>query len=154
MSGTRSSGRRAEVSSLALVKGGKAAKRHQSAPKFTAATGQPPGYLSEAAKAVWRVVAPQLIAHGLLTTADEPMLSAYCEAVITHRQATAEVRANGLTVLGVRGGLVRNPATAVADESAKAVRSFAAEFGLTPASRPRVRAEIPSVDDADDFFTQ
>ena len=121
---------------LALLKGGKAAKRHQSAPRFVPADGEPPQYLSEEAKKVWGDVAPQLVEHGLLTTVDEPLLTAYCEAVVTHRMATEEVRARGVTVIGVRGGLVKNPACTVADEAAKAVRSFAMEFGLTPAPPP------------------
>jgi P27 family predicted phage terminase small subunit len=154
MSGTRSSGRRADVTPLALLKGGKASKRHEAAPRFRPSDGEPPEYLSEEAKTVWRVVAPQLLEHGLLTEMDEPLLTAYCEAVVTHRMATEEVRANGITVTGVRGGLVKNPACTVADEAAKAVRSFAMEFGLTPASRPRLKSETPLTDETDEFFTQ
>jgi P27 family predicted phage terminase small subunit len=154
MSGTRSSGKRPALGSLQLVRGGKPARRAATAPKFDVASGEPPPSLSKEAAPIWQEVAPALRAQGLLTTVDVQLLICYCEAVATYRSALENVRKNGPTVVGARGGVCKNPACTVLDEAAKAIRSFGLDFGMSPAARPRVKAEAISDVTASDFFTE
>jgi P27 family predicted phage terminase small subunit len=115
--------------------------------------GELPDELSDDAKQAWFATVPELRKHGLPGTIEQEALVCYCEAVVTHREAVREVRAKGISVLGARGGLVRNPACTVEGDMARVIRSFAAEFGLTPAARGHVKSTRGlETDDADDFF--
>jgi P27 family predicted phage terminase small subunit len=115
--------------------------------------------LSAAAVEVWQAVVPELTKHGLLNVVEEAALVCYFESVVTHREAVNEVRELGVTIVGSMGGLIKNPACTVQAESARVIRSFACEFGLTPAARAQVK--VPAFvrglhkeadDDSDDFF--
>jgi P27 family predicted phage terminase small subunit len=98
---------------------------------------EPPADLSEVAAAEWRRLAPVLQAAGLLTPLDAPVFEIYCEAVAT-RQALAQA-------LAVAGAADRPSLTRAVLEASQWVNRLAREFGMTPASRSRVRpAASPS----------
>src|SRR5574342_655350 len=74
----------------------------------------PPGHLPPAARGIWRELAPQLVAVGLLAETDLVSLEGLVVALHRARQADREVDRRGVLVPGDRGGLVRNPAAVVA----------------------------------------
>jgi P27 family predicted phage terminase small subunit len=85
---------------------------------------------------------------GLLTVLDVMPFAAYC-AAHGRRQATEEIiqrvavgdPMSGLLVKGPEGAR-RNPLVKIAADCATNVVRYGTEFGMTPASRSRVAAEI------------
>ena len=109
-------------------------------------SGEPtcPTFLSPAAKAVWRRVAPELISLGVAKAVDQDVLGAYCSAVADFHAADAIIQRDGLVCEGAKGGTVRHPATIIKAAAAELIRRLGAEFGMTPASRSRVNADPPA----------
>ena len=118
------------------------------------------------ALAEWNRAAAALAALGILADADLACLSAYCIAWGELVQATEElkprmeeieeekdgkiekrmVKAGGRTIIirdkdGVVKAMINHPAVARQNAAMRNMRSFASEFGLTPASRERLSVE-------------
>ena len=115
-----------------------------------------PEWLSETASQVWdRVMRTQ--APGVILAADPDVLTAYCEAVATLKQAQFEIRKaiveqGGLTVETERGW-VTNPAVNIAFKASAEIRHLGSLLGLNPASRSRINAIAPGNDnDADNWL--
>jgi P27 family predicted phage terminase small subunit len=90
---------------------------------------------------VWHSTVRELRHMRTLARCDADALRAYCEAVVQHRRASRTLAQSELLLKGLHGGPVRNPAIAIQRDAANLVRQFAQEFGLTPASRTRIRAD-------------
>ena len=123
--------------------------------------------LSREAVAEWRRIVPLLLRIGVLTIVDGKALAGYCHAYARWVQAERDVRRYGVTIREpvLHNGEVlkgifrvkRNPAVSVPSDSLKPMKSFLVEFGLTPASRPRLASlclpmERPEADDAAEQF--
>lgn len=98
----------------------------------------PPNVSSEVAE-VWDYTLRELSVMGIATPADRDALLCFCEAVVVHRQASADIAWNGITVEGLTGGSVRNPAVLIQKDAAAQIRVFAQEFGLTPSARSQIQ---------------
>lgn len=61
------------------------------------------------------------------------MLAAYCETWATFVDATRTVHREGLTI-DAKQGTLPHPAVAIARNAGREVRSFASQFGLSPAA--------------------
>lgn len=88
---------------------------------------------------VWAYTVEQLVRMGTASTADRDALLCYCEAVVTHRRASAMAAQMAPLIEGHRGVMVRNPAIAMQRDAATTIRAFAGEFGLTPSARSEIR---------------
>jgi P27 family predicted phage terminase small subunit len=111
-----------------------------------------PDWLNPEAKVVWKRVAKQLDAMGLLFSADADIIVAYSHAVVNYQKATRLVEEHGLLVEGRRDGMVTNPAVRIQRDSAQLIRQFASELGLTPSSRSRLSVEEAAADAGDDIL--
>lgn len=98
-----------------------------------------PDWLDDAAKAKWRALVPELSAIGLLTAIDGDCLAVYCQAWAEFQLATETLQREGRTIKAGEGGY-KSPHPAVAQQRSawKAIREFAALFGLDPADRGRL----------------
>lgn len=96
--------------------------------------------MSPEVREVWDYTLNELKHMRLATGADRDTLVAYCEAVVAHRQASQLLAKSSVLVPGLNG-MVRNPAFHVQRDAANTIRVFAAEFGLTPSARSRIRME-------------
>ena len=105
-----------------------------------------PEGLSKKAKREWEKVVPLLTSMKVLTEADGEALSRYCEACALAKEANQEIDKYGLTVQGATG-LKKNPAVAVYMEAVRTMRAFMSEFGMTPASRSRLKVSGPAEPD-------
>jgi P27 family predicted phage terminase small subunit len=76
---------------------------------------------------------PELTRLDLLKEADGASLAAYCEAWATFVAATRIVQVEGLTIEAKQGTLP-HPAVAIARNAGREVRTWAGQFGLTPAA--------------------
>ena len=102
-----------------------------------------PRHLDEHARNEWARVVPELVRMGLYTVVDQAALEAYCSCYSQWRRACDEIDKAGETyeTVGKSGGVMwrARPQVAIANEALRQMRAFAAEFGLTPAARVRLR---------------
>ena len=105
--------------------------------------GNAPKHLSAEAKAEWKRVAPVLKAAGVLTPADRGALAAYCQAWARWVEAERKIETEGMVTTTPSGYEMQSPWVGIANKALELMRAFAAEFGMTPSSRTRVRAEKP-----------
>lgn len=115
-----------------------------------------PAYMRPYAKAVWQRLVPLLDSMGVLTSLDRDNLAGYCEAVASFKDATEKMHA-GVLVQGRRKGeAVKNPAHQIQRDSARAMQTYSAMFGLSPADRERLgdAATAPGSLDIDEILAQ
>jgi P27 family predicted phage terminase small subunit len=108
----------------------------------------PRGKLPKDGQALWRVIAPVLDRLGVLTEADLPALEMLCLHYSVTRLAWQSLNDDGLTVESIvetedekRITIKKNPAASIFRENSLAFKSYLAEFGLTPASRVRLKVD-------------
>lgn len=157
--GTRSSGRKPRPTALRVIEGRKPLSTNEPQPKICLVP--PPDDLDGFALEEWNRVAPELYQLGLLSNIDRETLVAYCEAVATARVAQSALRElarkerrrkrgakfEGLIVFGPTGAPYPHPLVSIRNKAqADAVR-YAAEFGMTPASRSRIDVKKARTDD-------
>ena len=99
---------------------------------------RPPADMSKEAREEWRRVMPVLVERRALSQADMGAVERYCEATGDVKIARARIKTDGDYVPNRLGELKRHPAFTTLRESASEARRWAAELGLTPASRSRV----------------
>lgn len=99
-----------------------------------------PEHLTAEARTEWDRIVPQLLKLGLLTQVDAVSLAAYCVLYARWCDAERKVTEGGMVVESY-GQTLPNPHLSIANNTLKLLHSFASEFGLTPASRTKVRAQ-------------
>jgi P27 family predicted phage terminase small subunit len=136
-------GRKPTPTALHLLRGNpgkRKRKQEPTPPPVDGDTFPPPAWLAPAAKTEWKRLAPILGRLGVLTETDGAALAAYCEAWLTWRQATAQLRRRGLVPKPAPGQLPGvSPYVRIAHNAMSQMRAFLVEFGMTPSSRARVQ---------------
>lgn len=99
-----------------------------------------PKHLSKGATKEWKRIAPQLEEMGLLSNMDMAALAGYCELYARWVKAEDEIQQHGEVITTPNGSLQVSPWVSIAHRSMVEMRKFAAEFGLSPASRSKVSA--------------
>lgn len=157
-------GRKPTPTVLKLVRGNPGKRKTNAAEaKPPPSRPRPPEWLNDIAQAEWDRVIGALYTAGLMSDLDLYALSAYCMAVARWRMAeTALARMaendpanHAFMVRTSKGTAIQNPLVGVANQAREAVIRAAAEFGMTPSARSRVKAEPPSGKDQDpaaEFF--
>lgn len=135
-------------------------------PKPSASHIERPSWLKDAGYRIWKQIAPQLEAMGVLTDADPHALALLCDAYSEYLEARAVVRAQGLTfqhvkVVGTKKNeageeepilsvMVRQrPEVAIASDAWKRVSAMMQQFGMTPSARTKV--QVTQAEEADPF---
>jgi P27 family predicted phage terminase small subunit len=125
---------------LRLLHGDRPARTNFDEPKPDGGPPVCPDDVSDGVRAVWEYTLSQLIVMGIATPADRDALLCYCEAVVTHRRASAVLSKSQILVPGaIKGTVVRNPAIQIQRDAAAVIRAFAHEFGFTPSARSEIR---------------
>jgi P27 family predicted phage terminase small subunit len=112
----------------------------------------PPDTLDEIGLKEWKRILPTIKAMGILTLADGDALALYCRAYSRWKQALSNLDDEGMTIIGPRLGLIENPSLRIAERAEDAMRRILLEFGLTPASRQRVKPTTVKKDDLAAFL--
>lgn len=102
-----------------------------------------PDHLDGEAKREWDRIAPELEALGLLTYIDKSALAAYCQAWSRWVNAEELLKKHGVLAKSPNGYLMQSPLLAIANRAMEQMKSYLTEFGMTPASRTRVKTEKP-----------
>lgn len=106
----------------------------------------PPSWLDEPAREEWKRAGAVLERMGLISEMDLVAFAGYCTAVSDLIRCEEIIRREGVmtTITLTRGGGERDVTHPAADLKHKVlgtIRRFMTEFGMSPASRPRVHAE-------------
>ena len=94
------------------------------------------------AREAWDELLPILIRMGVITVADRHILIALCCAISRLKAAQRVIESDGLVVHGATGSK-KSPGCTIADEATKAIRALSGDLGLSPPSRPGLRANPP-----------
>ncbi len=111
---------------------------------------EPPAYLPEKAKELWRMLAPDLIATDRLRPEDLPLFEMLCLSF--HFAAVAgALLAEDITIKDAAHGdtLRKHPAWQVWRDSVGVLRQIACEYGATPSSRSRLELPVGADDPQD-----
>ncbi len=100
-----------------------------------------PGHLNRYGREEWNRISKELFELGLLSEIDRAALAAYCSAYGRWVQVELKLKKSRLIVTTTNGNGIQNPLVGMANKLRHQVIAFAAEFGMTPSSRSRVRAE-------------
>lgn len=147
-------GRKPKPVELRVLHGTAARMAAAAVPKPRRKLPRCPDYLTGEAAACWKRTAGELYDAGLLTVIDRDALALYCTVFARWREAEAMVAKKGLVVVtnvkrddegNVIGGgnYIQNPWLAVANKALEQMCKLEAEFGMTPSSRTRVKADLP-----------
>jgi P27 family predicted phage terminase small subunit len=113
--------------------------KDETEPKFL--TEPPPEYFTDTSvRKEWDRLAAILRRNGLLTEVDGEALIKYCELYIMWKDASAKVRRDGVCLKG-KYGPVQHPAFKAVIMLGAQIKTLLCEFGMTPASRTRVRVK-------------
>lgn len=110
---------------------------------------EPPRHLSDEAKEEWTRVVESLFNCGILTDLDRAALAAYCQAYgrwvqaedALARFAAKDAATRGIMMKTQSGNAIQNPLVGAANKAMSDMVRYAAEFGMTPSSRTRIKAE-------------
>lgn len=117
-----------------------------------------PKGMSRSARREWKRIVPLLREIGVLSKIDGLALAAYCDAHGMVEAAEVEIRKYGLMFrtmyenkdgVQIPGDMKANPAVAIKMNALKLMKSFLIEFGLTPASRSKLK--ITKKDEGDEM---
>lgn len=101
-----------------------------------------PEWLSEEAKIEWHRLADVMEAMGILTEIDMAAFAGYCQSYARWKDAEEFISRHGAIVKTPSGYWQQVPQVSIAQQYLKDMHKFAEQFGLTPASRSRIVADV------------
>ena len=109
-----------------------------------------PSWLSPFGVRVWHRVVTELEPLGVLSPVDRDTLAGFCDAASFAKDARDLLVADGLTQVGQRGELVKNPTFQIWQQAIGKIESLGSKLGLNPSARLRLLADLPDDYDDDD----
>lgn len=152
MGGKGSGGRNAKPTAVKKLQGNPGKRKiNKNEPSAPSGIPEMPEFLSTEGRAEWNRIVPLLVDMGVLTAADGKALAGYCSAYAQLAKCEAAIEKFGLicaTLDEVTGVAVLkvNPAVRVKSDALRQMKAFLIEFGLTPASRPKLSISKPNGD--------
>jgi P27 family predicted phage terminase small subunit len=129
---------------IKILDGTRRDRINTSEPPAVAGDPQPPPHLAGPALAEWRRILPIIKKTGVLSKIDGAMLSIYCEAYARWLDATAALKRYGLVTPTAGNSVKPSPYLAIEREAVAVMRVILSEFGGSPSSRTRIKAEGPA----------
>jgi P27 family predicted phage terminase small subunit len=152
-------GRKPTPTHLKLVKGNPGRRPlNESEPTPRRERPGAPAHISDKAREAWGYVSGLLDRIGVLTEVDAIALEMLCEAYADYIAACAALKAFGSNyyqTVSNEGSVMHraHPAVAVKQDADRRIKSWVAEFGMTPSARTRVKVDgEQEADSADRFF--
>ena len=143
MPGTSRSGRKKIPASIKEMKGTlQNCRENKDAPKpGRASILEPPAHLNEIAAAEYARKAELLDRLGVFKEGDDVALAAYADAYARWVHAVELYNKTGPLVKDKKGNPARNPIAYAINNAVDTMYRFLTEFGLTPASRTRIKVD-------------
>lgn len=108
-----------------------------------------PDWLEEEAKVEWTRMADKMEALGILTEIDMTAFAGYCQAYARWMEAEEFMSKHGTIFKTPSGYIQQVPQVSIAQTYLKVMKDFCSEFGLTPASRSRIKVNTNKTDTND-----
>lgn len=102
----------------------------------------PPDWLNEEGKALWKRIAPLLVATRCLTDADLPAFEGMCQTWGEYVEFERTLAEDGYVFKTPNGYVQSRPEAVLADKALSRFHRLAARFGLTPADRAGLVLEV------------
>jgi P27 family predicted phage terminase small subunit len=151
----RMRGRKPLPSNVERLRGNPGKRRLNDAePRPAARVAACPTCLGDEARKEWQRLSKELAELGLLTGLDRGMLAAYCQAHALWVEAVSSIERYGTMVKSPNGYPMQSPYVAVANKQVDIMVRIAAEFGMTPSSRTRIRVGEKTPEDPFEAFLQ
>ncbi len=116
-------------------------------PKPIVAIPECPQHLVGPARTEWKRATVELATLKIISKVDRAALTAYCMAWGQLVQASNKLKKEGEVIISDKGGMYQNPWVAIRNRAMDQVVKISAEFGMTPASRARVKTEEPDAEE-------
>ena len=110
-----------------------------------------PSMLNEYASAEWDKITPELAKLGLLTKIDSASITIYCQLYGQWVDANLRLLKDGLMVNSRDGNPYQNPYLGISNKIIEKLQKLLCEFGMTPASRSRIKVDLPKKDEEFDI---
>lgn len=101
-----------------------------------------PKWLDDEAKKEWKRLAKKMEQLGILTEVDMAAFAGYCQSYARWKEAEEFISKHGAIVKTPSGYWQQIPQVSIAQQYMKQMSKFCEQFGLTPASRSRIVADI------------
>jgi P27 family predicted phage terminase small subunit len=148
-------GRKPLPSNVVRLRGNPGKRRLNDAePRPVARVPPCPACLGDAARKEWQRLAKELAELGLLTGLDRGLLAAYCQAHALWVEAVSSIERYGTMVKSPNGYPMQSPYVAVVNRQVDIMVRIAAELGMTPSSRTRIRVGDNAPTDPFESFLQ
>ena len=148
-------GRKPLPSNVVRLRGNPGKRRLNDAePRPVAKAPACPACLGEEARKEWKRLAKELAELGLLAGLDRGPLAAYCQAHALWVEAVSSIERYGTMIKSPNGFPIQSPYVAVANRQVDIMVRIAAEFGMTPSSRTRIRVGEKTPADSFEAFLQ
>src|ERR687892_2910823 len=148
-------GRKPLPSNVVRLRGNPGKRRlNEPEPRPVARTPSCPACLGEEARKEWQRLAKELAELVLLTGIGRGMLAAYCQAHALWVEAVSSIERYGTMVKSPNGFPMQSPYVAVVNRQVDIMVRIAAEFGMTPSSRTRIRVGPKAPEDPFEAFLQ
>ncbi|WP_205868991.1 phage terminase small subunit P27 family [Mycobacterium colombiense] len=105
-----------------------------------------PEGMSEAARAIWDELAPDLIDKGCLTPWDVYTFEAFCQAVALYRECRdllyeGQSEYGRFVERGAAGGVIKSPYHQMMRDHVETMAKLGSRFGFTPGDRANLRLD-------------
>lgn len=124
-------------------------------PEIDSEIPKPPKHLSKKAKKEWARMSKVLYNNGLLTQLDYAEFEIYCQAwgvleeaeelmkksLISMKTSDGTSIKTGLIMVTKNGNVINSPFLNIANTARRDCHKFLSEFGMTPSSRTKTKAE-------------
>lgn len=114
-----------------------------------------PELLKDEARGEWDRITRQLSANNMLYDVDYPLLVSYCQKIGEYYNCVKSVQEGGyfFEIKDSKGqikSITKNPAVAIGNEALKIAIGLAAQFGVSPAARAKIKIN-KKVEEEDPF---
>ena len=145
-------GRKPQPTALKILKGVQNDRINHSEPVPPSGKPEPPDHLDKLAVEEWERMCVLLKGMNLLSLADGPALTIYCECYSNWLRARHEIAKHGMLitvttelirkskVVATKTSLRANPAVNIKIQTSRLMKELLIEFGLTPSARSRIRS--------------
>jgi P27 family predicted phage terminase small subunit len=135
---------------LKVLSGTYRADRDKETPKPAPLMPEPPEWLPDGAKEIFKKQAPELVRLGILSAIDADEFGRYCLYTLRQAQCETYIEQTGILIPSAREGdghRVKNPACQLARDYGAAASKLADKYGLNAVSRNNVSVYVKSDDD-------
>ncbi|RAV17501.1 phage terminase small subunit P27 family [Mycobacterium colombiense] len=131
---------------LKVVAGEQESRINRDEPLPTEGEVVAPEGMSEAARAIWDELAPDLIDKGCLTPWDVYTFEAFCQAVALYRECRdllyeGQSEYGRFVERGAAGGVIKSPYHQMMRDHVETMAKLGSRFGFTPGDRANLRLD-------------